>query len=154
MNAQDAGTGSPVDAGASDAQSAAAASPSSVPAAPSAGTRDERASMELLQLTLTSNVQKKEPVDTLEVATPGTRVYAHLKLRNRATDKRKVHVDFLVNGKMRTQLDLDVEPSWSYRTWGYNTVQAGDTGELEVRVFDDGGATLATARLPIKAKAK
>ncbi|TKD06635.1 hypothetical protein [Polyangium fumosum] len=153
--AQNPDAGPPVDAGASDAQSttpwhASSSTPSSPPAEPSS----ERASIELLQLTLTSDVQKKDPVDTLDVAPPGTRVYAHLKLRNRSQDKRKVHVDFLVNGKLRTPLDLTVEPSWSFRTWGYNTMQAGDTGELEVRVLDDGGATLATARLPIKAKSK
>ncbi|MDC0739734.1 hypothetical protein [Polyangium mundeleinium] len=153
--AQNNDAGPPVDAGASDAQSttpwhASSSTPSSPPAEPSS----EHASLELLQLTLTSDVQKKEPVDTLDVAPPGTRVYAHLKLRNRSQDKRKVHVDFFVNGKLRTPLDLTVEPSWSFRTWGYNTMQAGDTGELEVRVLDDGGTTLATARLPIKAKSK
>ena len=152
-SAQNPDAGAPVDAGASDAASASPAA-SSAPASPPPPTSGERASLELLQLTLTSDVQKKEPVDTLDVAPPGSRVYAHLKLRNRSQDKRKVHIDFLVNGKVRTPLDLTIEPSWSYRTWGYNTMQAGDTGELEVRVFDDGGSTLATARLPIKAKAK
>ncbi|MDI1478198.1 hypothetical protein [Polyangium sp. y55x31] len=153
--AQSTDAGAPVDAGVSDAQGTVPwQSSSSAPASPPAEPSSERASLELLQLTLTSDVQKKEPVDTLDVAPPGSRVYAHLKLRNRSQDKRKVHVDFLVNGKLRTPLDLTVEPSWSYRTWGYNTMQAGDTGELEVRVLDDGGSTLATARLPIKAKSK
>ncbi|MRG94381.1 hypothetical protein [Polyangium spumosum] len=154
VGAQNPDASAPVDAGVTDAQGTVPwQSSSSAPAAPPA-TPSERPSLELLQLTLTSDVQKKEPVDTLDVAPPGTRVYAHLKLRNRSQDQRKVHIDFLVNGKVRTPLDLTVEPSWSYRTWGYNTMQAGDTGELEVRVFDDGGATLATARLPIQARSK
>jgi hypothetical protein len=108
--------------------------------------------MELLGLTITSGIEKKEPVDKLKSVAPGTRVYAHLKLRNRSSEARTVHVDFLVNGKLRTPLKLDIEPSWSYRTWGYNTLQAGDSGELEVQVYDDAGTMLERVRLPIKAK--
>ena len=47
------------------------------------------------------------------------------------------------------KVDLKVEPSWSYRTWGYSTLRAGDqTGELVVEVRDDAGV-ISTARLPI-----
>lgn len=111
-----------------------------------------RVPMELLGLTITSNIDKKEPVDKLKTATPGSRVYAHLKMRNRSDEKRTVHVDFLVNGKLRTPLKLDIEPSWSFRTWGYNTLQAGDSGELEVQVYDDAGTMLERVRLPIQSK--
>jgi len=108
--------------------------------------------VELLNLTITSAVEKKEPVDKLKAATPGTRVYAHLKMRNRSNETRTIHVDFLVNGKLRTPLKLDIEPSWSFRTWGYNTLQANDSGELEVQVYDDGGTMLEKVRMPIQAK--
>lgn len=108
--------------------------------------------IEILNFTLTSAVEKKEPVDKLKAATPGTRVYAHLKVRNRSNETRTIHVDFLVNGKLRTPLKLDIEPSWSFRTWGYNTLQASDSGELEVQVYDDGGTMLEKVRLPIQAK--
>lgn len=108
--------------------------------------------VEILSFTLTSAVEKKEPVDKLKTATPGARVYAHLKVRNRSNEARTIHVDFLVNGKLRTPLKLDIEPSWSFRTWGYNTLQASDSGELEVQVYDDGGTMLDKVRLPIQSK--
>ncbi len=117
--------------------------------APASGAR---VPLELLGLTVTSAVEKKEPVDKLKSVAPGTRVYAHLKMRNRSDEKRTVHVDFLINGKMRTPLKLDIDPSWSFRTWGYNTVQASDSGELEVQVYDDAGTMLESVRLPIKSK--
>jgi Protein of unknown function (DUF2914) len=122
------------------------------PAQKAADAPGTRIPIELLGLTITSAVEKKEPVDKLKAATPGTRVYAHLKLRNRSNEARTVRVDFLVNGKLRTPLKLEVEPSWSFRTWGYNTVQASDTGELEVQVYDDAGAVLEKVKLPIQAK--
>lgn len=128
---------------------AATATPAPTQAAPAPQTR---VPIELLTLTVTSNIEKKEPVDKLKAATPGTRVYAHLKMRNRSNEKRTIHVDFLVNGKLRTPLKLDIEPSWSFRTWGYNTLQAGDSGELEVQVYDDGGTMLEKVRLPIQSK--
>jgi Protein of unknown function (DUF2914) len=108
--------------------------------------------VELLGLTITSGVEKKEPVDKLKAATPGTRVYAHLKMRNRSNETRTIHVDFLVNGKLRTPLKLDIVPSWSFRTWGYNTLQASDSGELEVQVYDDAGTMLERVRMPIQGK--
>lgn len=140
--------GPQTDAGKPDATSSAAA-PTAPQEAPKA-----RAPVELLKLVLTSGVQKKEPVDKLDEVEAGSRLYAHLTLRNRSGEKRKVHVDFLVNGKLRTPLELDVESSWSYRTWGYNTLQATDKGEVEVRVIDEAGTTLAASRLPIRAPSR
>ena len=139
------GSSAPVTA----SQPSATSTSTSTQAAPSA---PARVPVELLGLTITSAVEKKEPVDKLKAITPGTRVYAHLKMRNRSTEKRTIHVDFLVNGKLRTPLKLDIDPSWSFRTWGYNTIQASDSGELEVQVFDDAGTMLERVRLPIQSK--
>jgi hypothetical protein len=111
-----------------------------------------RAPLELLKLQLTSEVKNKEPVDKLEAAVPGKRVYAHVTLRNRSKETRKISLTYVVNGNPRKPVDLEIEPSWSYRTWGYNTLPAGEKGELEVRVADDAGSVLGTATLPIRAK--
>jgi hypothetical protein len=73
-------------------------------------------------------------------------------VRNRSDEKRTITVDFLVNGKLRTPLKLEIDPSWSFRTWGYNTIQATDSGELEVQVYDDAGTKLDSVRLPIQSK--
>jgi DUF2914 family protein len=129
--------------------SAPAPSGSAAPAAPPPD------SLELLKLTLTSAVKDKEPADTLSDIAPGERVYAHLKFRNRSEAEQEIRVTFKVNGKTRTTVKLDVEPSWSFRTWGYNTLQDGDTrGELTVTVTDDDGATIAEASLPIHKNAR
>jgi hypothetical protein len=131
------------------AATTATPAPQQAGAAPSPNTR---VPIELLGLTITSAVEKKEPVDKLKAAAPGTRVYAHLKMRNRSNETRPIRVDFLVNGKVRTPLKLDIEPSWSFRTWGYNTLQASDAGELEVQVYDDAGTLLEKVRMPIQSK--
>lgn len=131
---------------------ATARPPSPAPTQGAAPAPAAKVPVELLSFTLASAVEKKEPVDKLKAATPGTRVYAHLKVRNRSNETRTIHVDFLVNGKLRTPLKLDIEPSWSFRTWGYNTLQASDSGELEVQVYDDGGTMLEKVRLPIQSK--
>jgi hypothetical protein len=128
------------------------ATASALAPAPSPTTNEPRAPLELLKLTLTSEVKKKEPVDTLEAVGAGKRVYAHLAIRNRSNDTRKIAVTYVVNGKPRPPVDLEVEPSWSYRTWGYNTLPAGEKGKLEVRVTDDAGAVLGTATLSIQAQ--
>lgn len=110
--------------------------------------------MQLLQFQFCSDVKGKEPADRLESAEPGMRVWAHLKLRNRSDQKRSVHLEFAVNGEKRTAVDLDVESSWSYRTWAYNTLRKTDkSGELSLTVTDDSGATLVERTLPIRAKA-
>jgi hypothetical protein len=145
-----AGAEGPADASPPPDAGTASTSASPPPIAPAPQpTAAPRAPLELLKMTLTSAVKKKEPVDKLDAATPGQRVWVHLTLRNRSGAARRVHVEFSVNGKLRTPLDLDVDPSWSFRTWGYNTLQASDAGELAVRVTDDTGAEIGAARLPI-----
>ena len=112
-------------------------------------------SLQVLRLTLTSEVKQKEPVDELKEAGPGQRVWAHVTLRNRAPESRRVSVSFKVDGDERSTVDLQVASSWSFRTWAYNTLRAGDkSGELTVEVRDDAGAVIGQARLPIKATAK
>jgi Protein of unknown function (DUF2914) len=129
----------------------AAARPSATAAATGAAATP---SLQVLRLTLTSEVKQKEPVDELKEAGPGQRVWAHLALRNRSPDARRVSVTFKVDGEERSTVDLQVASSWSFRTWAYNTLRAGDkSGELTVEVRDDAGAGIGQARLPIKATA-
>lgn len=110
--------------------------------------------LQLLQFQFTSDVKAKEPIDQVEAAEPGMRVWAHLKLRNRASDTRVVHLVFKVNGESRTTMDLNVDPSWSFRTWAYNTLRKSDkTGEVQLTATDDSGAVLVDKSLPIRAKA-
>jgi hypothetical protein len=111
--------------------------------------------IQVLRLTLTSEVKQKEPVDELNEAGPGQRVWAHLALRNRAPEARRVSVIFKVDGEERSTVDLQIASSWSYRTWAYNTLRAGDkSGELTVEVRDDASNLIGQAKLPIKAAAK
>jgi hypothetical protein len=110
--------------------------------------------LQVLKLTLTSEVKDKEPVDELKEAGPGQRVWAHVAIRNRATDARRVSMVFKVDGEERSTVDLQIASSWSFRTWAYNTLRAGDkSGELTVEVRDDGGNLISQAKLPIKASA-
>ena len=145
---------------------AAAASASAV-AAPSASSPTPTAStsaqpeeqdtqpLELQELTFTSEVKDKEPIDVLLAAEPGKRVWAHLRLRNRNEKTRKIHVEFQVNGAKRTNLDLKVTKSWSYRTWAYNTLLDSDKkGTVSLTITDDEGTVLAETSLPIAAKAR
>lgn len=132
--------------------SASASAAPSARAAPSASAPATKQPLQLLRMALTSEIKRKEPVDRLEAAEPGQRVWAHLVLRNRASGARKVRVIFRVNGDERSRVDLDVDPSWSYRTWAYNTLRKTDTqGDLTVEVRDDEDGVLTTAKLPIKA---
>jgi hypothetical protein len=135
---------------ASVSASSAPPPPSVAPISPSAAeTELETAPVELLKFQFTSAVKDREPVDRLDAARPGARVYAHLTLRNRTGRDRAVHVEFAVDGKKRTELDLPVKESWSFRTWGYNTMQAKDRGTLSVSVTDDEGHPLGDFTLPI-----
>lgn len=121
-------------------------------ARPSATASATTPSLQMLRLTLTSEVKQKEPVDELKEAGPGQRVWAHVTLRNRAPEARRVSLVFKVDGDERSTVDLQIASSWSFRTWAYNTLRAGDkSGELTVEVRDDAGAVLGQARLPIKA---
>jgi hypothetical protein len=120
-------------------------------AAPSASApAPEKAPLQLLKLVFTSEVKNREPVDKLERAEPGQRVWAHFTLRNRC-DARTISVVFRVNGDQRSKVDLKVDNSWSFRTWAYNTLRAGDTsGEITVEARDEAGVVVASASLPIK----
>ena len=111
--------------------------------------------LELQKLTITSNVKNREPADRLEAAEPGMRVWAHAKVRNRTGESRRVSLIFRKDGEERSTVDLKVEPSWSFRTWGYNTLRAGDQkGTLSIELRDDKGELLGEAKLPIEAKAR
>jgi hypothetical protein len=114
-----------------------------------------KAPLELLRLTWTSAVKDKAPIDELTAVASGQRAWAHLAIRNRSRETRRVTLIFRVDGEERSTIDLKVEPSWSYRTWGYNTLRSSDThGELAVEVRDEDGSLLTTARLPIKGQAE
>jgi hypothetical protein len=144
------------------------APPSAGPAAPggsaaptgeeSAGCQPKDAKLKPLQLlrfAFTSAVESKVPVDKLQIARPGQRVWAHLTVRNRSGEERCMHVAFRVQGQSRTEVDLDVGESWSWRTWAYATLRPTDTsGQLEIEVTDDQGKVLVHERLPIVPEAK
>jgi hypothetical protein len=142
--------------GASDTASSASASASETPEPvpePSASAAPEMP-LELQRFTFASKLRGKEPADVLEAAEPGQRVWAHFSIRNRTGDTKKIIVTFLVNGETRTTLTLKVEPSWSFRTWGYNTLRKTDTeGEVAIEAVDYTGKVLTSAKLPIKPKA-
>jgi hypothetical protein len=109
--------------------------------------------VELQRFRLTSGVESREPVDELGAAGAGQRVYAHAALRNRTGAARRVSLVFLVDNEERTTVDLEVEPSWSWRTWGYVTLRAGDEkATLKVELRDDQGELLAERSVPIEAK--
>jgi len=111
------------------------------------------APLDLQELTLTTEVKNKEPVDRLVAAQPGKRVWAHLRLRNRGDSVRSIKLQFYVNGERRTMINLKVDKSWSFRTWAYNTLLPGDKlGEMRLEVTDDSGAVLSDTAVPIAAK--
>lgn len=115
-----------------------------------AGASDPELPLEVLRFQFTSGTKNREPVDKMWRARPGERVYAYVALRNRSGRERKVHVTFRVNGKTRTEVDLDVAESWSYRTWAYNTILKTDKpGKLEVFITDEGHDMLVEQSLPI-----
>ena len=134
----------------------AAPAESAAPAASSAAVDEPPpAPLELQELTFTSEVKDKEPIDTLLAAEPGKRVWAHLRLRNLDDATRKIHLEFRVNDDKRTTLDLKVTKSWSYRTWAYNTLLDGDKkGTVSLKVTDESGAVLAETSVPIAVKAR
>jgi hypothetical protein len=137
------------------AASASVAPTVSVPLPEASATAAKEATLaplELQELTFTTDVKNKEPVDTLVAAEAGKRVWAHLRLRNRG-EPRKIRLQFRVNDDKRTMIDLQVEKSWSFRTWAYNTLLAGDTkGTVRLEVTDDTGAVLADTTVPIAGK--
>lgn len=125
------------------ARPAASSAPRSSAAAPTG-------ELKVLKLVFTTGVKNKEPVDAPKAAEAGQRIYAHTTLRNRTEGARNVSLVFLVGGQQRTKIDLSVDPSWSYRTWGYVTLRAGDTGEVVAELRDEGGEVMERARIPIK----
>lgn len=132
----------------------AAAISSALPRPSASAATAASAPLQVLKMTLTSEVKQKEPVDELKEAGPGQRVWAHLALRNRAPDAKRVSVTFKVDGEERSTVDLQVASSWSFRTWAYSTLRAGDkSGELTVEVRNDAGEIIGQAKLPIKASA-
>ncbi len=117
---------------------------------PSASASPEKGELSVLKLVFTSEIKNKGPADVLKAAAPGQRVWAHLTVRNRGAEARTITLVFKVNGKERSRVDLKVEPSWSFRTWGYTTLRGSDAGGLSVEVVDDSSATLVTGGLPIR----
>jgi hypothetical protein len=132
-----------------------AASPSGEEGAACAPRDPKLKPLQLLRFTFTSSVEGKAPVDKLQIARPGQRVWAHLILRNRSGEDRCVHLIFRVDGQLRTEVDLDVGESWSWRTWAYATLRPTDSsGQLELEAIDDQSRVLAREHLPIVAAAK
>ncbi len=124
-----------------------------VRAAPSAtgSSTPEKCELRVLKAVFTSEVKNKEPTDVLKSAKPGQRVWAHLTVRNRCDVLRTLSLTFRVGGAERSTVDLNIDPSWSFRSWGYVTLRKGDAGKLELEVKDEGGAVLVASSLPIKA---
>jgi hypothetical protein len=105
--------------------------------------------MQLLRFHFTSGIEGKDAKDALAAARPGQRVYAHFSMRNRSKRDRCMHVAFLVGGKERTKVTLQIGESWQWRTWAYNTLRGDDAGVLRVLVTDDQGATIVDRRIGI-----
>ncbi|MEM6788637.1 MAG: hypothetical protein AAF715_14045 [Myxococcota bacterium] len=105
--------------------------------------------MQLLAMTFTSGIDARNPRDELKVARPGQRVYAHLKVRNRSGRRRCLDLTFRVGGKKRSEVRLKVGPSWSWRTWAYNTLRRDDRRPMELDIVDDQGETLFEGTLPV-----
>jgi hypothetical protein len=141
-------------AGSASASAALAAPSLSVAPAASSSAPLVKAPLQLLRFHFTSSIHGKEPEDDVLAAAPGDRVYAHVALRNRSGEARKITMTFRVNGEKRTTLDLEVQPSWSFRTWGFNTLRKGDAGELSVDVVDDASNVLVDEKIPIATKPK
>jgi len=105
--------------------------------------------MAVLRFRFTSNVRDRDAVDKLSVLRPGQRVYAYFRMRNRSGHSRCLKLTFRVNGKKRTTLTLGVGKSWSWRTWGYNTLRPDDRGFLEVEAIDDQGKVVLKEHMAI-----
>src|SRR5262249_23066864 len=130
----------------------AAPSPSASASTPKAAASTEKPApaFEVLRLTLTSGVKAKNPIDSLEAAEAGQRVWAHVTMRNRTGAPKRISVVFHVDDEERSTTDLKVDPWWSYRTWAYVTLKPPDAGsELRVEVRGEGGTLLAEDAIPI-----
>lgn len=109
----------------------------------------ELKAVEIMRFTFTDAVENKIPRNKLTVARPGQRIHSHFVLRNRSGRERCIKIELRVNGKRRTTLTQKVGKSWSWRTWGYNTLRSDDRGKLEAIVRDDQGKELLKKELPI-----
>ncbi len=105
--------------------------------------------IQVLRFAFTDSVEGKDVREKLSVARPGQRIHSHLVLRNRSGRERCVKLELRVNGEARTTLIQKVGRSWSWRTWGYNTLRKDDRGTLEAIVRDDQGVELVRRALPI-----
>ena len=131
--------------------SASAPSKPAPSATASASASADKGEFKVLAMVFTSDVKNKEPADTLKAAKPGQRVWAHLTVRNRQSDTKQIVLAFKVNGAERSKMTLKVDPSWSFRTWGYVTLRDTDsTGTVVAEVRDDRGNVMTSALLPIK----
>ncbi|MFO0661259.1 MAG: hypothetical protein U0165_15715 [Polyangiaceae bacterium] len=146
--------------GVSSSTPPSSSTPSSQPSGASTATPTASASasshepLQLLKFTFTSEVKNREPVDVLKVAEAGKKAWAHVTLRNRSKEPRRVTLYFYVDGEQRSMVDLKVSPSWSYRTYAFNTLKDSDKDRsLRVEVRDDTGTMLVEEKIPIKAKA-
>lgn len=127
--------------------------PSKPPAPSSAEVDDELSTqpMELMRFRFTSAIEKREPKDELKFARPGQRVYGYLALRNRTGRRKFVTLAWSVNGEERTKLDLPIDESWQFRTWGFNTLLPTDRkGTLRLEVTDEAGHPIVDETLPIR----
>lgn len=109
--------------------------------------------LQVQRFVLTSDVKGKEPVDELATVAAGKRLYAHLQVRNRG-EARPLRLEFRVDGNLRSKIDLEVIHSWSYRTWGYNTLRASDVGLTAEAKILDGDEVVASAKIPIAKEEK
>lgn len=143
------------DAAPAPASSAPAGSATGAPSVSQADVDYERETstrpIEVLEFKFSSGLKGRDAAGEIGHTSAGQRVYAHLTLRNRTGKARRIHLTFTVNGEKRTELELEVEESWSWRTWGYNTMLAKDKrGKLELSVTDEEGHPLVEAELPIR----
>jgi hypothetical protein len=139
---------------------AAASTPDAAPPAPSSarpptapnatGSAAAEGEFKVLKMVLTSEVRNKEPVDKLKSAAPGQRVWAHVTVRNRTDATKPIKLAFIVGNNERSKIDLKIDPSWSYRTWGYVTLRDKDEGEVVAEVRDEAGTVMERMRIPIK----
>jgi hypothetical protein len=137
--------------GAASTEGSGVPSSSAPESAPSASPPPPRPPLELLRFAFAESIRGKEPTSKLTFATPGEKVYGHLAIRNRSRETRHVRVVFKIGEETRTLLDLAVDPSWSFRTWGYATLRASDRGKVHLRATDDEGNVLVEEDLPIRA---
>lgn len=133
---------------ASAAASTAAPPPTPPPTPSVSQSASPKVALQVQRFVLTSDVKGKEPVDELATAAAGKRLYAHLQVRNRG-ETRPLRLEFRVDGNLRSKIDLEVIHSWSYRTWGYNTLRATDVGLTAEAKILDGDEVVASAKIPV-----